>query len=203
MLDFVPNPAASNLLDADCALMLAYARGDVAAFNQLYSAHERPVYRFILRSVKLPAVADELLQDTWMSVIRQAPSYSASARFTTWLYTIARSRVIDWVRAQRPTESLDDDDQDHAALHAHLAADARQEPLRQLQARELARAMISALEALPFVQREAYLLQAEADMSIDDIAAATGVNAETAKSRLRYARARLRAALHDYQGEGA
>jgi RNA polymerase sigma factor (sigma-70 family) len=189
-----PNPPAN--IDADAALMLRYARGDVAAFEHLYNTHEMGVYRFILRSVRLPQVADDLLQETWLTVVRQAASYSASAKFTTWLYTLARSRVIDWVRANKQadtlTDSIDDDTNDSAALHQHIAADERQEPLRQLQNRELARELLSAIEALPFEQREAYLLQAEGDMSVEDIAAATGVNVETAKSRLRYARGKLR-----------
>ena len=209
MLELVPHQAASPTLssDPDAGLMLRYARGEVAAFEQLYNTHEMGVYRFILRSVRVPEIADDLLQETWLTVVRQAPSYSATAKFTTWLYTLARSRVIDWVRANKEanqrTESLDDDEGDSAALHEHIAADERQEPLRQLQNRELARELLNAIEALPFVQREAYLLQAEGDMSIEDIARATGVTSETAKSRLRYARGKLRQTLAHLTAEAA
>jgi RNA polymerase sigma-70 factor (ECF subfamily) len=186
--------------DSDEALMLAYARGDVAAFARLYDRHEGGVYRFIARCVVQQSgsgVVDELHQDVWFSVTRQASRYEPSARFTTWLYTIARHRVIDHVRQfkpiQGPMQSLDDE---HGAnLVEHLAADAANEPLQQVQTRQQAQAFLAAIDELPPDQREAFLLQAEAGMSLEDIASATGVGAETAKSRLRYARNKLRQAL--------
>lgn len=185
---------------SDEDLMLSYARGDVQAFAQLYDRHERGVYRFIARcvaSISGSGVVDELHQEVWFAVTRQAARYEASARFTTWLYTIARHRVIDHVRRFKPTQgpmrSLDDEDE--ATLAESLAADLANEPLRQLETRQRALAFLAAVEQLPAEQREAFLLQAEADMSLEEIAVATGVGMETAKSRLRYARAKLRQAL--------
>ena len=180
--------------------MLAYARGEVQAFAQLYDRHEGGVHRFIARCVVAlsgSGVVDELHQETWLVVTRQASRYEPSARFTTWLYTIARHRVIDHVRRLKPTQgpmrSLDDEDE--AALADALAADAANEPLRQLETRQRALAFAAAVEQLPTEQREAFLLQAEGGMSLEEIATATGVGMETAKSRLRYARAKLRQAL--------
>ena len=71
-------------------------------------------------------------------------------------------------------------------------------PVRQLQSREQAAALIAAVEQLPLEQREAFLLQAEGDLSVQEIAEATGVNFETVKSRLRYARASLRQHLKEF-----
>ncbi|MDE2046962.1 MAG: sigma-70 family RNA polymerase sigma factor [Betaproteobacteria bacterium] len=178
--------------------MLAYAAGDVSAFERLYTRHARAVHRFIARLLRSDAAADDLLQDTWFAVARNAATYQPSARFTTWLYTIARSRVIDHVRAQRPSVSLDEPagaGDEAPTLGEQLAADARDEPLRRLEGREDARTFLRALDALPDAQREAFLLQAEGDLSVEAIAQATGVGVETARSRLRYARARLRAHL--------
>ena len=79
-----------------------------------------------------------------------------------------------------------------------LAADSGFGPVRQLQSREQATALIAAVEQLPAQQREAFLLQAEGDLSVQDIAEATGVNFETAKSRLRYAKASLRQLLQEF-----
>lgn len=182
----------------DEQLMLAYAAGDVSAFERLYTRHARAVHRFIARLLRSDAAADDLLQDTWFAVARNAATYQPSARFTTWLYTIARSRVIDHVRAQRPSVSLDEPagaGDEAPTLGEQLAADARDEPLRRLEGREDARTFLRALDALPDAQREAFLLQAEGDLSVEAIAQATGVGVETARSRLRYARARLRAHL--------
>lgn len=199
-------PAPAEMSPSDEALMLAYAGGDPRAFATLYERHERAVYRFILRrvgSLSGSGVADELHQETWFSVARQAPRYQPTARFTTWLYTIARSRIIDHLRRLQtsggPLRSLDaepaDADGELPALAAGLQADSAQEPLQQLQTREQARAFLAAVDRLPSEQREAFLLQAEAGLSVEDIASATGVGAETAKSRLRYARTKLRQAL--------
>lgn len=71
------------------------------------------------------------------------------------------------------------------------------EPDQQLDRQLMAQALLNALAQLPAEQRECFLLQVEADMSLAEIAAATGVTQETAKSRLRYARAKLRAALEE------
>jgi RNA polymerase sigma factor (sigma-70 family) len=184
----------------DEALMQTYAEGEVAAFNLLYDRHARAVYRFLLRSLGADhaQVADDLLQEVWFTVARQAPHYTATAKFTTWLYTIARNRAVDHWRALKTRgamQSLDIEEDDELALVECIAADARHEPLAQLQSREQASAFLAALESLPEPQREAFLLQAEGGMTVEDIARTTQVNAETAKSRLRYARAKLRLVL--------
>ena len=196
-----------EVLPADADLMRAYAAGDARAFDTLYTRHEKRLWRFVLRSVGNPATADELTQDVWLRVAQQAERYAPSAsradlppaRFSTWLFTIARNRVVDHLRASRPTHSLDgsanDADEDAPSLADTLAAPSGFGPVRRIETRQQAEQLLAAVQALPDDQREAFLLQAEADMSVADIAAATGVPFETAKSRLRYARSALRRAL--------
>ena len=183
--------------------MLRYAAGDVAAFDMLYSRHELAVWRFVFRSVRVQAIADDLLQDVWFSVARSAVSYAPTARFKTWLFTMAHHRLVDHFRTAKKHLSLhgtgpQDDDGDGQALEDTLAADSGFGPVRQLESREQAAALIEAVEQLPQEQREAFLLQAEAGLSVDEIAAATGVTFETAKSRLRYARSSLRQRLQEF-----
>jgi RNA polymerase sigma factor (sigma-70 family) len=188
---------------ADEDAMLAYASGDASAFATLYDRHERPVHRFILRTLGAgasPDIADDLLQDTWFAVARQAPNYQPTAKFTTWLYTIARSRVIDHLRAKKAHVSLDiSGDDDEASLKDLIAADERNEPLRQVESRQQARAFLGAVQSLPEEQRVAFMLQAESDMSVEQIAEVTSAGVETVKSRLRYARAKLRGALEAWK----
>ena len=190
---------------ADAELMRAYAAGEVRAFDTLYTRHEKRLWRFVLRSVGNPATADDLAQDVWLRVAQQAERYAPSAsredlppaRFTTWLFTIARNRVVDHLRASRPTHSLsaNDDDDDAPSLADTLASPSGFGPVRRIESRQQAEQLLAAVQALPDDQREAFLLQAEGGMSVQDIAASTGVPFETAKSRLRYARAALRRTL--------
>ena len=89
-------PAAD---DSDEALMLAYASGRAVAFDTLYERHRSAVYRYLLRHCGNAATADELFQDVWMSVIRVRETWRPTAKFTTWLYTLARNRLVDHWRA--------------------------------------------------------------------------------------------------------
>ena len=113
---------------------------------------------------------------------RDAPQ----ARFTTWLYTIAHNLLVDhWRRSRLSLVSIEGED---------IASDAPA-PGRHAQARESLARFAAALEALPPAQREAFLLREEGGLSVAEIAAATGSNEEAAKSRLRYAMAKLKAAV--------
>ena len=193
---------AGDTDESDEELMLAYAAGDAAAFVRLYDRHERPVYRYFLRQSLQQATADDLLQETWLAVVRAATGYVPEAKFTTWLYTIARSKLIDHWRIARHDESLidaaandPDDASDCAAdFEERLPAPDSARPDVQAMSRQEAQAFIVAVEALPAVQRETFLLHVEGDATIEEIAVLTGVGAETTKSRLRYAMNRLRGA---------
>src|SRR5579872_4690618 len=93
----------------DEALMLRYAGGEAAAFEQLYRRHELKIWRYLRRSVVNRATADELMQDVWFAVAREAVRYQATARFTTWLFTLAHNRLVDAIRTSRSHDSLDAD----------------------------------------------------------------------------------------------
>lgn len=179
--------------------MQRYGAGDMAAFEQLYARHELGVWRYLLRSVRLQEVADDLTQDVWFAVVRPGRNYVATATFRTWLFTIAHNRLVDHFRTARNHTSLDAETADSdVALIDTLAADSGFGPVRQLESREQAMALIAAVEALPPEQRHAFLLQAEAGMSVDEIARVTGASFETTKSRLRYARNQLRQLLKEF-----
>ncbi len=198
--------AAAPAADSDEFLMHAFAGGDAAAFTRLYDRHERATWRFIRHrlGVQHEGAADDVLQETWISVARAAPRYVPTARFTTWLFTVARNRVIDHLRTQaNAMPSIDaplsrgdpDADDDGERWADRVAADAGDGPLARIESRQQAQAFLDALAQLPEPQREAFVLQAEGGLSIDEVASATGVGAETAKTRLRYAKSRLRTLL--------
>jgi RNA polymerase sigma-70 factor (ECF subfamily) len=182
--------------------MVRFGRGEAAAFELLYRRHELKVFRYLQRNVKSEASANDLMQEVWFAVVRGAASYRPTAKFTTWLFTIAHNRMVDMIRANHRLQSLDagDDDADSegSSLMDRLAVDGKLEPLAQVQSQDEAAALLSAVAQLPAEQRSAFLLQAEGDLSVEEIADATGSHFETVKSRLRYARAKLRQLLWEY-----
>jgi RNA polymerase sigma factor (sigma-70 family) len=183
---------------SDEALIGRYAHGDAAAFDALYRRHEMRIWRYLVRNVGNHATADELMQEVWFAVAREAPRYAPSARFTTWLFTIAHHRMIDSIRTNRRHMSLDTLGYEAAAVVGQLTAEPSAGPLEATAARDRAGAVLQAVELLPGEQRQAFLLQIEGDLSVEEIAAITNSSFETTKSRLRYARAKLRELLKDY-----
>jgi RNA polymerase sigma factor (sigma-70 family) len=183
--------------DSDEALIARYAGGEVAAFETLYRRHELAVWRYLQRNVRDQAIADELLQEVWFAVARDASRYTASSRFTSWLFTIAHHRMIDFVRRRRQHASLDVMLDDGVAVPA-FATDPSTSPSARAVTRDEAQAIARALALLPAEQREVFLLQAEADLSVEEIAAVTASSFETTKSRLRYAKTKLRELLKEY-----
>ena len=169
--------------------MLAYRQGDAGAFESLYARHKGPVFRFVLRAVRERGLAEELFQEIWMRVIEARGRYEARAKFTTWLYTIAHHRLADHWR-KRGLRMVDAEDADPPAPRGD-------EPEVRFAGRQDLQRLAAALATLPELQREAFLLHAEAGMTVAQIAAATGANEEAAKSRLRYALGKLKVALDD------
>ena len=182
--------------------MQCYAQGEVAAFELLYQRHETALWRFIVRSLRDGAAAEDVMQETWITVTQQATRYVANAasggqtaQFRTWLFTLARSRTIDLLRKKKPEISTEDFSDSQNDWLSKQAADSGFGPVRQMESREQASALLQALQALPADQREAFLLQAEGGLSVDEIAATCQITFETAKSRLRYARSKLKSTL--------
>jgi RNA polymerase sigma-70 factor (ECF subfamily) len=187
--------------ESDEALMLAYAGGSSAAFDRLYARHRGGTYRYLLRHTGNAASAEEMHQDVWLKIVRARDGYSPDARFTTWLYTIARHRLVDHWRSQRGMRftSLQDEGVDMAVDQATVDDDSATDPLSISIDAQCGRRLVEALATVPPAQRDAFLLHVEAGFSLPEIAALTSTSAETVKSRLRYAYRRLRAVLEDLQ----
>ena len=192
--------------ETDENLMMRFGRGEAAAFEFLYRRHELRVFRYLQRNVRNEASANDLMQEVWFAVVRGGANYQPTAKFTTWLFTIAHNRMVDMIRANHRLRSLDTGDvadsegtdSEGLSLLDRLAVDRKLEPLAQVQSQDEAAAILNAVSQLPAEQRSAFLLQAEGELSVEEIADATGSNFETVKSRLRYARAKLRQLLWEY-----
>lgn len=181
---------------SDEQLMLDFQQGDVRAFETLYRRYRGTLYRFLVRQAGNAAAGDELYQDVWMTVVNQRERWQPTASLKTYLYRIAHSRIVDHFRKQGRERgfvvmSLDADDAPEPACPVAAADSAWTQ-------QATAEAVRRCLEALPLEQREAFLLKEESELALADIADAIGVGAETVKSRVRYAIARLRLCLAEW-----
>lgn len=179
--------------DEDAQLMLAYARGEMRAFESLYARHRGALYRYLMRQARDGEIANDLFQEVWSRVIVNRARYEPRAKFRTFLFTLAHNCFIDHCRRtkSRPT-GVGIEDADAADM---LPAPEELQPDSALARDEATSRYRAALATLPAEQRDVYLLHEESDLSLEEIARVTGVGAETAKSRLRYAVNKLKAAL--------
>lgn len=175
---------------ADSALMLRYQDGDVAAFEALYRRHNDALYRYLLRHCRDSASAEDVFQEVWGKIIKSRASYRRTAKFTTFLYRVAHNCFIDHIRRnKRHMHAVDIEPDNHPDMGEQPDVIAERSFAR--------RRLDAALLDLPDDQRDAFLLREEAGLSLDQIASVTGTNRETAKSRLRYAVKKLRAAIDE------
>ena len=171
--------------------MERYRDGDAGAFDVLYQRHRTKLYRFLLHQTGSAASAEEIYQDVWMSVIRTRDRYQVTARFSTFLLTIAHHRVADFFRDRVARLSVAKEDEQVALSDA----DGPQDPADVAQSTQEIMRIDQALLQLSVEQREIFLLRQESDATLEELAEMTGVNRETAKSRLRYAVAHLKRIL--------
>jgi RNA polymerase sigma factor (sigma-70 family) len=183
---------------SDETLMARYGGGDAAAFELLYRRHEMRIWHYLKRNVGNRATADELMQEVWFAVARDAARYEPSARFTTWLFTIAHNRMIDSIRKTRRQSGTETVSYETDCEAARVIADPGLGPLAAAVAQDQTEAILNAVEKLPDEQRSAFLLQVEGELTVEEIAEITHSSFETTKSRLRYARAKLRELLEEY-----
>ncbi len=152
--------------------------------------------RYLLRQLHNQAIAEEVFQDIWLKLIDARERYQASALFRTYLYHIAHNVLIDHYRKINPEANT----LDAPPGVEEQVADTRSEPERKLTGQNQVKAVLEMIAALPQEQRETFLLKEDAGLSVAEIATATNSGAETVKSRLRYAMAKLRSGLEARYG---
>lgn len=173
--------------------MLAYRDGDADAFETLYRRHKGALYRYLLRQCGHAANAEELFQDVWINLIRARERYEVRAKFKTYLFTLAHNRLVDHYRRRGGSMAAD------VAAVEDVAADPSTQPDRHLDAKRRVWQLLGMIERLPDAQRETFLLREEAGLTLEEIAIVTRVGVEAAKSRLRYALAKLKQGMGDME----
>lgn len=181
----------------DGALMLRYRQGDSRAFNVLYERHKAALYRYLYRLCRNSETASDLFQEVWSKVVASSARYEVRAQFKTFLFRIAHNSAMDHFRRSarhhlKETVDIEGESRDF------LPDQPGERPDMRCAQSELAEKLCAAIAALPSEQRDAFLLYEEAGLTIDEIGRVTGVPLETAKSRLRYAVAKLKKAMAEY-----
>lgn len=191
---------------SDETLMRDYCDGDLRAFKELYRRHNGGLYRFIAWRSPRKEWVEEIVQDSWAALHTVRQHYTPVAKFKTYLYQIARNRLIDLLRQKeaKPGCELEYDDEDGAQFDQSSAPDVCSPELALDRKQQIA-TLHATIRALPNEQKETLVLQQFNGMSLEEIAEITGVSLETVKSRLRYAMNKLRAQLLSQatQGEAA
>jgi RNA polymerase sigma factor (sigma-70 family) len=194
--------APRDMPDED--LMLAYARGDAAAFDVLYARHEAGLFRFVRRllGAAFANQADEVFQDTWLRIVKARESFAPQgASWKTWAFTIAHNLAMDRLRTGGREVAVDGSAEGGEERMVWLMAQLdRTHPSTEDEAywRAAGAQLLHCLDELPDAQRAAFLLHHEDGASVEELAARLGLPFETAKSRLRYALQKLRGCMQHY-----
>ena len=191
-------------LDADAALMLRVKRGDREAFEALVEKYKQPVMNLVFRTLRDATEAEDLTQHVFLQVYKSAHRYEVSAKFSTWIFTIARNLTLNEIRrrTRHPADSLDatspEDDQPILQVEdrKHFAA-----PDAVLHA-ELQAKIDEAIGGLPEKQRTALLMCREDELSYEDMAKVLGCSLSATKSLIHRARETLKEVLKPYLRTG-
>ncbi|MBN1943825.1 MAG: sigma-70 family RNA polymerase sigma factor [Phycisphaerae bacterium] len=189
-------------IDEDAQLMLRFRDGDESAFEQLVRRNVGHVHALIYRFLRDPAVVDDVTQDVFLRIYRNAARYEPTAKFSTWLYRITANLCFNVTRSRkkgRPV-SLDTVIEDEA-VRRDVPDEAQPSPSAGLDAEELQREIARAIGELPEQQRAAILLNKYENRNYEDIAAVLETTPAAVKSLLSRARANLRESLKRYVEE--
>jgi len=180
----------SSVEPTDDRLMLSYCKGNQRAFDRLYARYQKPLYNYLLRNCRAEHIAGELYQDVWLRVISSSKNYTNKGKFRSWVFTLAHNRLVDYYRRAEHQYLKDPDTE-------VLKGD--NEPEKAVLTNEALGSIEAILQTLPFEQRQAFYLREENGFCVKEIAEIQDISAEAAKSRLRYAYAKLRTAIsaHD------
>lgn len=188
---------------SDEMLMIRYQRGDRQAFASLLRRHNQRLYNFALRQVRDTGQAEDIVQDAFLRVVQNASEFKHEARFSTWLYAIARNLCVDQLRkkSHRRHASLNQGKDPGSEPIENQVADShpRSDAERAACSSEMLDSILRAVDGLPDDQREVFLLREIGQLRFVDIAQVTGAAENTVKSRMRYALERLREALSGFE----
>jgi RNA polymerase sigma-70 factor (ECF subfamily) len=200
----VIQPMAVNP-DPDTALMLRVKRGDSAAFAELVEKYKQSVMNLSYRILRDATEAEDLAQNVFLQVYKSADRYQASARFTTWLFTITRNLCLNEIRrrSRHPADSIEASQAEGEDQAPRQYEDNKTiSPPESLLRRELEQKIEQALEELPENQKLAILLCRQEDVSYEEIAEALNCSVSAVKSLIHRGRETMKQKLKPYLRSG-
>lgn len=175
----------------DAELLEAFNRGDTKALEFLVGRYRQALFSWLLGMTGNRADADDLFQEIWLRVIKNAGRFN-NVSFKAWMWKIAKNLLIDFRRKRRPDVSLDAvADADEVPLVDRLTAPDR-DPARQIEMDDMTSRVMRAVETLPEMQREVFLMRTQGELSFSEIAAALGIPLNTALGRMHDAMNKLK-----------
>jgi len=185
--------------------MLRAKRGDRVAFTELVEKYKQPVMNFIYRTLRDETEAEDLAQNVFLQVYKSRSRYQRTAKFSTWLFTIARNLCLNELRrrSRHPAESLEETHAEHEDQPRQQYEDKKiiLPPDTLLQG-ELVKKIEEALASLPENQRSAILLCRQEDLSYEEIAEILGCSLSATKSLIHRGRETLKEKLKSYLKSG-
>jgi len=173
---------------ADAQLVARSLKQDHEAFEQLIDRHAAKIVNLAYRMVGNRVEAEDLAQEAFLTAFKALSTFRADSKFSTWLYRIATNKCKDWLRVKRPGMGQQDVDIDET-LDIHIAEE--QTPERLLSQQQVAQALEQAIQRLPLLYREAFVLKHIEGMSYEEMEAILGVNSDTLKMRVYKGRLQL------------
>jgi RNA polymerase sigma-70 factor (ECF subfamily) len=196
----------ADQFDPDAALMKRVTQGDQRAFEELVEKYKQPVFNMIYRTLPDAAEAEDLAQVVFVQVYKSAARYRVEAKFSTWLFTIARNLCLNELRrrSRHRADSLDASATMEDDGPARQYEDVRNvPPPERLIQDELITKVSEALKDLPENQRTAILLYQEQEKSYEEIAEILDCSLSATKSLIHRARETLKERLKPYLKTGA
>ena len=191
--------------DPDAVLMLRVKRGDRAAFAELVGKYRQPLFNFIFRTLRDETETEDVAQNTFLQVYKSRARYQRTAKFSTWLFTIARNLCLNEIRrrSRHPAESLEEAHAEHDDQPQRQYEDKKVFlPTENVLHGELARKIEEALDELPENQRTAILLCRQDEVSYEEIAKILDCSLSATKSLIHRGREALKEKLKPYLQTG-
>jgi len=191
--------------DPDAALMLRVKRGDRIAFAELVEKYQQPLFNFICRTLRDETESEDLAQNVFLQVYKSRQRYEATAKFSTWLFTIARNLCLNEIRrrSRHPAESIEDSHPEQEEHPQRQYEDKKNVlPAENTLHRELAQKIEEALAELPENQRSAIMLCRQDELSYEEIGKILDCSLSATKSLIHRGRETLKERLKPYLKSG-